>query len=121
MAALAAKPVTWFDTEADAVDRYLRVSGLATLVTPSSLIALDGVVERDGRFRLANDTMTAAIGAPDVAGPAGRVPRLVSCSPAEAPTRWRLPPTFSNSTRRQSSSTALGTTHTSRRPRSSPI
>jgi len=68
MTVLAAKPVTWFDIEADAVDRYLRVSGLATLVTPSSPIALDGVVEADGRFRLANDTTTAAIGEPDMAG-----------------------------------------------------
>ena len=65
-AAIAAKPVAWFDTKADAIGRYLKVAGLAGLVDPADPIALAGVVEDDGRFRLAHDPATAAVGAPDM-------------------------------------------------------
>jgi pimeloyl-ACP methyl ester carboxylesterase len=84
-AAVAAKPVTWFDTEVDAVERYLRVSGLSSLVAPSSPVALDGIVESDGRFRLANDPITASVGAPDMAGllTASRARVVLACGSAD--------------------------------------
>lgn len=52
---VAAAPVRWFDHRADAVDRFLRVSGLAGLVDPGSPVAASGIHEQDGRFRLAAD------------------------------------------------------------------
>jgi pimeloyl-ACP methyl ester carboxylesterase len=67
-AAIASRPVTWFDDESAAVDRALRVAGLAGLVDPSSPMATAGVVADGCRFRLAHDPATADLGAPDIAG-----------------------------------------------------
>jgi pimeloyl-ACP methyl ester carboxylesterase len=67
-AAVAAKPPAWFDGRDDAVSRYLKVAGLAGLVDPSGPVASAGVVEQDGRWRLAHDPATAAVGAPDMEG-----------------------------------------------------
>jgi pimeloyl-ACP methyl ester carboxylesterase len=67
-AAVAAKPPAWFDAFDDAADRYLKVAGLSGLVDPSGPIAAAGVVEVDGRFRLAHDPATAGVGAPDMVG-----------------------------------------------------
>jgi pimeloyl-ACP methyl ester carboxylesterase len=67
-AAIAAKPPAWFETREDAVARYLKVAGLAGLLDPSGPIAGAGVVEDGGRFRLAHDPATAAVGAPDMEG-----------------------------------------------------
>ena len=67
-AALATRPVTWFDEEPAAVERALRVAGLSGLVEPSSPMATAGVVADGGRFRLAHDPATADLGAPDLAG-----------------------------------------------------
>ena len=67
-AAVAAKPVAWFDRREDAVARYLKVAGLHGLVDPASPIAASGVVEDGGRFRLAHDPGTAGVGAPDMEG-----------------------------------------------------
>lgn len=50
-----AAPVRWFDTAAAARERYLQAAGLAGLVAPDGPIAQAGVVEQDGRFRLACD------------------------------------------------------------------
>jgi pimeloyl-ACP methyl ester carboxylesterase len=67
-AAVAAKPVAWFDGRDDAVGRYLKVAGLAGLVDPSGPVASAGVTEVDGRWRLVHDPATAAVGAPDMEG-----------------------------------------------------
>lgn len=64
---LARGPVRWFDSRAEAVDRYLKVSGLIGLVAPDSPIALSGVREEGGRFRLASDTGINAAAGPAVA------------------------------------------------------
>ncbi|PRX21951.1 pimeloyl-ACP methyl ester carboxylesterase [Actinoplanes italicus] len=65
--ALAGRPVTWFDSEDEAITRYLRVSGLAGLIEPGHPAARDGVREQDGRWRLALDPRAFGVGAPDMA------------------------------------------------------
>lgn len=60
---LARAPVRWFATREEAVERYLRVSGLKGLVDPGTATA--GIVEEGGRFRLAADPgITAVVGPP---------------------------------------------------------
>jgi pimeloyl-ACP methyl ester carboxylesterase len=64
--AAARRPPAWFDSRAEAAERYLRVSGLAGLV-PASDPAVDaGLRERDGRWRLAVDPGAFEVGAPDL-------------------------------------------------------
>jgi pimeloyl-ACP methyl ester carboxylesterase len=67
-AALARRPVSWFDSRAEAVDRHLRVSGLGGLVTADDPAAARGVREEDGRWRPALDPAAFGVGAPDMAG-----------------------------------------------------
>jgi pimeloyl-ACP methyl ester carboxylesterase len=63
---LARAPVRWFATREEAVERYLRVSGLKGLVGPEA--AASGIVEEGGRFRLAADPgITAVVGGPPIA------------------------------------------------------
>ena len=64
---LAAAPARWFATEAEAVERYLKVSGLFGLVDPASAMATSGVRQEGGRFRLASDPGINAAAGPDVA------------------------------------------------------
>jgi len=52
---LAVAPVRWFDSEAEAIDRYLKVSGLVGLVAADSQEARSGVCHENGRYRLAAD------------------------------------------------------------------
>jgi len=60
---LGRAPVRWFATQAEAIDRYLKVSGLIGLVDAAGPEATSGVVALNGRFRLASDPMiNAAIG-----------------------------------------------------------
>jgi pimeloyl-ACP methyl ester carboxylesterase len=60
---LARAPVRWFDTQAEAIDRYLKVSGLIGLLDTACIEATSGVVEVEGRFKLASDpAINAAIG-----------------------------------------------------------
>jgi pimeloyl-ACP methyl ester carboxylesterase len=60
---LARNQVRWFDQQAEAVDRYLKVSGLSGLVDPSAPEAISGIRQENGRFRLAADPMAnAAVG-----------------------------------------------------------
>ena len=67
-AALAARPATTFPTRANAIERHLRVSGLAGLVDPASDLAGAGVVtEGEGSWRLVQDTRAFAVGDPEVA------------------------------------------------------
>ncbi len=58
---LARAPARWFATREEAIERYLRVAGLAGLVAPDSAAAAIGVVEEGGRFRLAADPRAAAV------------------------------------------------------------
>jgi pimeloyl-ACP methyl ester carboxylesterase len=66
-AALAAKPVTWFDSREAAAERYLKVSGLQGLVDPASSAVGHGLLRVDGRWRLALDQRAFGVGAPNVA------------------------------------------------------
>lgn len=65
--ALAKKPVGWFDTRAEAADRFLNVSGLLGLAEPTDAVVDHGLLEVDGRWRLAMDPGTFGVGAPDLA------------------------------------------------------
>jgi pimeloyl-ACP methyl ester carboxylesterase len=62
----AASPTRWFDTREAATERFLKVSGLIGLVPPDGPIARTGVVEEDGRFRLAAEQRTITAGAPSI-------------------------------------------------------
>ena len=65
--AVARRPLAWFASREDAAERYLRVSGLAGLL-PADDPAVDaGLRKQEGRWRLAMDPRTFAIGAPDMA------------------------------------------------------
>lgn len=66
-AALAARPPAWFDTFGDAAARHLRVAGLDGLLPPGDAAVAAGVVEVDGRFRLALDNAAFGVGEPGVA------------------------------------------------------
>jgi pimeloyl-ACP methyl ester carboxylesterase len=52
---LARAAVRWFATREEAIERYLRVSGLKGLIDPSSTECATGIVAEEGRFRLAAD------------------------------------------------------------------
>jgi pimeloyl-ACP methyl ester carboxylesterase len=65
--ALARAPARMFDTKGEAVERYLKVSGLFGLVDPASALAASGVSEASGKFRLAGDPMAYAAAAADLA------------------------------------------------------
>lgn len=73
---MARRPVTWFDTREEAVDRYVRISGLAGLVDPSDEVVSHGLVQRSGLWRLAVDPLAFGVGAPDM-------PRLLANANAE--------------------------------------
>ena len=66
MNAFVQAPVRWFDTQEDAVARFLKVAGLEGLLGPDSPAALAGVRAEGGRYRLAADpaAATAAWGPP---------------------------------------------------------
>ncbi|PWR11085.1 alpha/beta hydrolase [Micromonospora acroterricola] len=66
-AELAARPVSWFATRAEAARRYLRVSGLAGLVPPEHPVVDAGLRQVDGRWRLAMDPGAFAVGDPGLA------------------------------------------------------
>jgi pimeloyl-ACP methyl ester carboxylesterase len=65
-AALAAKPARVFATRDEAVDRWLKVSGLAGLVAPDSPRVAAGVAETDGGWRVRVDQRAFGVGAPNV-------------------------------------------------------
>jgi pimeloyl-ACP methyl ester carboxylesterase len=65
--ALARTPARLFDTKEQAVERYLKVSGLFGLVDAGSPMAQSGVREEDGRWRLAADPMINAAAGPELA------------------------------------------------------
>ncbi|HEX2499715.1 MAG TPA: alpha/beta hydrolase [Actinomycetes bacterium] len=63
-AALADRPPGVFGTQAAAIDRHLRVSGLAGLIPPDDPRLAPGVRETDQGWELALDPRTFAVGAP---------------------------------------------------------
>lgn len=65
--ALARQPAKLFDTREQAIERYLKVSGLFGLVDPSSATAQSGVREQGDKWRLAADPMINAAAGPDFA------------------------------------------------------
>ncbi len=60
VAKLIDMPVRWFDTEADARERFVLVAGLKGIADPASPFARTGIVEDAGKWRLAADNRTAA-------------------------------------------------------------
>ncbi len=66
-ARLAQAPSRRFESRDQAIDRFLRVSGLAGLVDPGSPVAASGIVEDDGAWRLAADNRTALVAGRDTA------------------------------------------------------
>lgn len=71
--AMAARPVATYGTRAEAVDRFLRVSGLAGLVSIDDPVLDDAVVGREAAgegsgWRLAQDPRTFGVGVPDMDG-----------------------------------------------------
>ena len=68
MQALSTRPVRWWATQVEAVERYLKVSGLIGLVNPDSPTAQCGVsAGDDGQYRLAADPEIYTVGRPPVA------------------------------------------------------
>jgi len=65
--AAARRPPAWFASRDEAAARYLRVSGLAGLLPAGDPVVDAGLREQDGRWRLAMDPGTFAVGAPDMA------------------------------------------------------
>ena len=63
-ATLAKKPIRWFDNRDEACERYLKVSGLHGLVSVESSQTTSGIIEENGRFRLAADNAAGTIGGP---------------------------------------------------------
>lgn len=64
--ALAAKPPRTFSSRDEAVDRFLKVSGLAGVIGPDDPMPQAGVVAEDGQWRLAQDPRTFGVGVPDM-------------------------------------------------------
>ena len=75
--ALAQRPVAWFDSRDEAAARHLRVSGLAGLLAAEDPAVAAGLVQENGRWRLALDPRAFAVGAPDMAGLVTRSPAAV--------------------------------------------
>lgn len=65
-AEIAARPERVFATREEAVDRWLKVSGLAGLVPQDSPRVDAGVVESADGWRIAVDPLAFGVGAPDV-------------------------------------------------------
>lgn len=74
---LSERPVRWFDDRTEAAERYLRIAGLTGLIGPDDDSVDAGLREQDGRWRLAMDPKTFAVGAPDM-------PTLIDDSRADA-------------------------------------
>ncbi|WP_447776022.1 alpha/beta fold hydrolase [Variovorax boronicumulans] len=64
METLAMQPAKKFATEAEARDRYLKVSGLAAIVDATSPVVARGVAQDGEGWRLAMDPLANAVGKP---------------------------------------------------------
>ncbi|MFT5487535.1 MAG: pimeloyl-ACP methyl ester carboxylesterase [Alphaproteobacteria bacterium] len=61
MAKLIDMPVRWFDSDTEARERFVLVTGLKGIALPDSDLARSGVVEEDGKWRLAADNRAAMV------------------------------------------------------------
>lgn len=61
MAKLIEMPVRWFDTEIEARERFVLVTGLKGIVAQDSDLARTGIIEERGKWRLAADNRAAAV------------------------------------------------------------
>lgn len=64
--AFAVTPARRFTSHSDAIERYLRASGLNGLIDPRSAMAQSEVVERNGAWELATDPATVLVAGEDV-------------------------------------------------------
>lgn len=80
---LASRPAAWFGSRDEAAARYLRVSGLAGLVPADDATVGAGLLEQDGRWRLAMDAGAFGVGAPDMAALVGRAKASVTLARGE--------------------------------------
>lgn len=67
VAKLIEMPVRWFETEEEARERFVLVTGLKGIADPASAFARTGIVEQDGKWRLAADNRAAAVAYADTA------------------------------------------------------
>jgi len=67
LAQFAASPARWFDTRQEAAERFIRVNGLTGLVSADAPLVEAGLMQQDGRFRLAADPATTLVVGPKVA------------------------------------------------------
>ncbi len=58
---LVKTPTRWFDTAKEARERFIFVTGLRGIVEPYSEFAETGIVEHNGKWRLAADNRTAMV------------------------------------------------------------
>ncbi len=65
--AVAEAPARLFAGHDDAIERYLRVSGLKGLAAPDSRTAERGVAQSGDKYRLASDPLINTLGKPDIA------------------------------------------------------
>lgn len=86
MERFAQAPAKVFATRDEAIDRYLRLSGLDGLVDRDSDTVAAGIVRRDGGYALAADPAVGAIGKPDIADIASGVgvPLKLMCGDRDA-------------------------------------
>lgn len=75
MQTLAAQPVKSLATQAEAAQRYLKVSGLAGIVPADSPVALRGIAQDEAGWRLAMDPRAFGVGKP----PTAELMRLARC------------------------------------------
>lgn len=61
LAKLIDMPVRWFDTETEARERFILVTGLKGVADPDSEFARTGIVAEGGKWRLAADNKAAAV------------------------------------------------------------
>jgi pimeloyl-ACP methyl ester carboxylesterase len=80
-ASLARSPTKWFKTREEAVERFLRVAGVAGLLAPDHPACDAGVAQGEGGYRLAADNATALAAGPDIRAmlSATHVPVLLAC------------------------------------------
>jgi pimeloyl-ACP methyl ester carboxylesterase len=81
--AVARRPLAWFGSRDEAAARYLRVSGLAGLLSADDPAVDAGLRQQDGRWRLAMDPGAFAVGAPDMARLLSRSQAIVTLARGE--------------------------------------
>ena len=72
-ARMAARPMSHYASRLEAVERYLKLAGLTTLVETSDPATEPGVVQTPDGWRVAQDPATFGVGVPDMAGLLARV------------------------------------------------